>query len=92
MKIDVKYKIPLQGEYWAGINTCPECMYQPEPTATHHIIGFADSGNELMAIVECPKCFTKWYFHARDIEGGTYYYFKEFIKEGTQKHFNLTKH
>ena len=86
-KIDLKYKIPLIGKYWAGVNTCPECNHQPEPTVTCHIIGFANSNNGLMAVIECPKCFEKWYFHARNIENGQYYYFKEFIKEGLQKHF-----
>ena len=40
-----------------------------------------------MAIVECPKCFTKWYFHARDLENGQYGQFKKFIEFGMQKHF-----
>ena len=24
--IDLRYKIRLQGTYWAGINTCPRCF------------------------------------------------------------------
>ena len=88
MKIDLKYKISLQGKYWAGVNTCPECEYLPIPTVTHHIIGFADTNNGIMAIIECPKCFEKWHFHARNAELGIYYYFKLFIKSGDQKHFN----
>ena len=81
-EIDIKYRIYLQGKYWAGINTCPECNHHPD-SIVKEIIGFAYTDNGIMAICECPECFTKWYFHAR----GLYHYFKIYIKFGNQKHF-----
>jgi hypothetical protein len=86
MEIDSKYKIRLCGTYWAGINTCPKCGFQPD-TVTTEIIGFANSNNGIMTVCECPKCFKKWYFHARDLEHGQYYYFKMYIENGWQRHF-----
>jgi len=40
-------------------------------------------------IVECPKCFTKWYYHnGLDEEICGYHYFLLSIKFGRQKHFD----
>jgi len=88
--IDLRYKIRLQGTYWAGINTCPRCGFNPD-TITSEIIGFADSNMGLMTIVECPRCFKKWYFHTRDLEQGQYKYFKMWIKLGWQNHYKGTE-
>lgn len=90
MEIDLKYKIRLKGTYWAGINTCPKCGFCPD-SITSEIIGFANSQNGLMTVCECPECFKKWYFHARDLEQGTYHYFKLWIKNGWQKHYKDTE-
>lgn len=64
-----EYKIPLTGEYNKNIYICPECGEELLEenrfgNVYRHIIGFADSPNGLMAVVECPVCFTKFYFHA----------------------------
>ena len=88
MEIDLKYKIPLTGKYNAGVSDCPECncnilAHPKHGNLYQHIIGFSDG----YAIVECPECFTKWYFHARTYGGSVYDYFLEFIEEGIQKHF-----
>ena len=82
--IDLKYKIPLTGEYWAGINSCPECGFRRD-TVTREIIGFAEQGVDTFTVCECPVCFIKWYFHAR----GLYKYFITAIEFKTQKHFKL---
>jgi hypothetical protein len=92
-KIDIKYKIPLTGKYNAGISRCLECdcnlLDHPKHGNTYqHIIGFANASSGYYAIVECPECFEKWYFHARTYGGTVYEYFLEFIKEGVSKHFN----
>ena len=89
MKIDLKYKIRLQGKYNASISFCPECncnlLGHPKHGSTYqHIVGFSEG----YAIVECPECFTKWYFHAGSFETGVYDFFLEFIEQGIQKHFN----
>jgi hypothetical protein len=85
-EVDIKYRIPLQGKYWKGINSCPHCGFYPD-SVTGEIIGFADSDIGLMVICECPKCFKKWRFHARD----SYKYFKLWIQNGWQKHFKGTE-
>ena len=87
MEIDLRYKIPLQGEYNAGINNCPECNFYPDTVMTE-IIGFADSNIGIMTICECPVCFTKWYYHNGLDEGVSgYHYFKASLKYGRQKHY-----
>jgi RNase P subunit RPR2 len=89
MKIDTKYKIPLQGEYHRGIFYCPNCGISVD--TADETIGFAESDMGIMVIIECPECFTKWYFHnsaGTFVTGLTHYYwFLESIKLGTNKHF-----
>ena len=82
IKIDVKHRIRHQGKYWAGINTCPGCHFQPD-TIVSEIIGFTNTSNGMMCVVQCPKCAHKWYFHSRDI----YRRFLKKIELGMQKHF-----
>lgn len=92
MKVDIKYLIPLQGEYNAGVYRCPECgcnlVTGKSGNLYEHIIGFSNSNIGLMAVVECPECFKKWHYHARlNVNTSHYDYFLEFIKEGIQRHF-----
>lgn len=79
MRIDPNHKISLAGEYHPGINYCPECG--EEVSTARYGIGVADSPMGLVLVVQCPKCFTKYYFHCRDTEemGGHYYYFVTFL-------------
>jgi len=84
LNIDLKYMIPLVGEYNAGVSFCPECNHEPE-TIVPYIIGFSNLGNSTMVVVECPKCFTKWYFHSR-----TEFYYNhllQYIEYGKSNHF-----
>jgi hypothetical protein len=90
IKVEPRFKIGLTGEYNAGVNSCPECDHSPSPLMAH-AIGIADAPIGTVVIIECPKCFTKWYFHIReyaDPKIGHYSYFKEFIKNGMNIHFN----
>jgi len=94
MKIELKHKIPLIGEYNGGVYRCPECREElwtdnSNGSVFDNTIGFADSRMGLMMIVECPKCFTKWYYHnGLDEEICGYHYFLLSIKFGRQKHFD----
>ncbi len=91
--IDLKYKIPLVGKYNAGIYICPDCncdlLANPKYGMVHqHISGFSSTdiiGD--VAIVICPECFEKWYFHARSYGNNVYEYFLRLIKSGEQKYF-----
>jgi len=92
-KINPKYKIQLTGKYNAGISKCRNCGcdllgHPKHGNVYQHIIGFADAPNGYFAIVECPECFEKWYFHARTYCGSVYEYFLEFIEDGMNPHFN----
>ena len=84
--IDPRYKIRLQGTYWAGINSCPKCGFRPD-SVVGEIIGFANSNIGIMAVCECPECFKKWHFHARNLEKGVYFTFKLWVEQGWQKHY-----
>jgi hypothetical protein len=84
MDINLKYMIPLQGEYNAGVSDCPNCDYSLRPIEPY-IIGFADSRIGKMIVCECPECFTKWHFHLR---GGMHYdCFLQWIEMGEQLHY-----
>lgn len=94
--VDSKYKIQLTGKYNAGICRCHECgcfllTHPAYGNVYQHIIGFANAPNGYYAIVECPECFEKWYFHARTYGGSVYEYFLEFIEAGQNKHFKKVK-
>jgi hypothetical protein len=54
-----------------------------------HITGFADSNIGNVAMVECPKCFYNWFFHSRinEMNGGSYFYFYQYMKNGECLHF-----
>lgn len=92
--IDLKFKKPLTGKYNAGVYTCPECGEELLEDNKHgsvykHIVGFADAYIGSVAMVECPECFCKWYFHSRINEGGgsVYFYFHHYMKAGECVHF-----
>ncbi|MFW5847477.1 MAG: hypothetical protein ACOCVF_00970 [bacterium] len=94
MKINSKYKIPLTGSYNRGVYICNNCNLKllgdnPFGGVADHIIGFADSKIGLVCIIECPKCFEKWFFHVGF--GGLNYYdfFLDSIEMGYQKHYKL---
>ena len=86
--INAKYIISLSGEYNASISICPECQHDLKGSdLAKNIIGFTDAPltgffrGGMVAIVECPKCFTHWYFHSRDVDDdGWYHYFLAFLK------------
>lgn len=82
MKIDLKYRIPLTGEHARIQGRCDECShFIGIEFIERHIIGF----NDFMAILECPNCFNKQYFHHGDI---FYTLFLKEIEKGTQLHYN----
>jgi len=89
MKIDSKHKISLTGEYNAGVSDCPECGYSTSPTSAY-ALGVADAPNGTVLIIQCPECFTKWYFHCRDTEfyDGHYHYFVTFLEYGINHWLN----
>ena len=93
MEIDLKYKIPLVGKYNKMVYICPECDEEISNDRKHkslfdYIMGFADSHIGNVALVECPECFTKWFYHSRNNEDFSHYeFFLEAVKNGTQKHF-----
>lgn len=75
--IPVEYRIRLTGEYNAGITNCVECN---EYIGFKYLIGFSDSPIGLLQIHECPKCFTKQYYHLRKLSMLNTYLF--LISEG----------
>lgn len=77
-EINNKYKIPLVGEYYAGIDNCPNCGFRPKMLASN-FIGFSEYANGIVCIVECPKCFTKWFFHTL-MERGSASWYSQFLK------------
>lgn len=92
MIIDKKYRRPLTGKYNSGVYKCRDCgtvllCCEPNGTVYQHIFGFADAYIGNVAMVECPVCFEKWYFHSRANEsmGGSYGLFLNFLS--INKHF-----
>lgn len=88
MKVSVKYKIPLTGIYNKAVSLCLNCRHEfirnnAYGTLFDNIIGFNESGIGLVAIWECPVCFSKWYYHGDE----HYDYFLDSIDGCTNKHF-----
>jgi hypothetical protein len=87
MEYDKKYSIGLSGEYHAGINDCPECDVYPSPLMAH-CIGIAEAPIGTVFVIECPECYTHWYFHCRSTEENSLYtYFLRFIDYGMNVHY-----
>ena len=95
-----EHKTHLTGKYNRGVYSCLDCDYNPFKIGENHfdnIIGFAKSNDEVMIVCECPKCFEKWFCHARlkrndDVyDRDTYDYFLDTIKANTNKHHNESK-
>jgi hypothetical protein len=93
-KIDLKYRIPTVGKYNRSVFICPECNAELSSNKKHgslfnHIIGFSRAYVGEVAIVECPECFCKWYYHSGiETPFSHYDYFLECVENGTQKHFS----
>lgn len=90
--IDKKYKINSFGKYNKRVISCHNCdfnFYDEPSNLYNHIIGFCDSSIGTLAVVECPSCFEKWSFHAREDEdgGGSYRCFLYAIKDNENIHF-----
>lgn len=85
--IDKKYKIPYWGKYHKGVTDCPHCGNRPE-TVYEHCVGFCEHSIGTLMVIECPKCFEKWSFHARvNAKISHYKYFIEFVDNGMNKHY-----
>ena len=81
-RITMEWRIPLVGEYNPFINWCPKCG--KSVSTSLNCIGFAsipvyaqpNSIQVLMddttaTVIECPHCFTKYWFHANEwVVGG----------------------
>jgi len=84
-EIAKEYKIPLAGYYNVSVYECKNCDNSMLDDLYDNIIGFADSNIGIVKIIECSKCFEKFYSHA---DAYDYYYFLKEIKLGKQKHFD----
>jgi hypothetical protein len=84
-EIAKEYKIPLTGYYNVLVYECQKCDRSMIDELHDHIIGFADSNMGIVKVIECPKCFEKFYCHACESD---YWHFIWEIKRGKQKHFD----
>ena len=64
--IDLKYRITLVGKYNPDVYVCPFCNHSILDDFFTHICGFAETNIGVVGVVECPKCFEKYYCHASD--------------------------
>lgn len=89
-KIELKYKKPLVGKHNRAISRCLNCDHgflsnEQYGTIFDNINGFNESKIGLVAMWECPVCFSKWFYHALY----HYDYFLDAIKDGTHRFFSL---
>jgi hypothetical protein len=96
MSIDLRFRIAPVGRYNPGIDICYSCDarlsdYQVPhlgKNVINHIIGFFEHNGLWYTTVECPICFTKFYFHLRKgHEDSWYELFIESVNRGTNLHF-----
>ena len=88
INVDLKYKKPLVGRYNKSVSRCLKCDHEfvrnPQyGTIFDNINGFNESNIGLVAMWECPVCFSKWFYHGYD----HYDYFLDAVENGTQKFF-----
>ena len=87
-KIDIKYRKPLVGRYNKSVSRCLDCDHEflKNPkygTIFDNINGFNDSHIGMVAMWECPVCFSKWFYHSEY----HYDYFLDAVDDGTQKYY-----
>ena len=86
--IDLKYKRALVGRHNKSVSRCLDCNHnflnnKKFGTIFDNISGFNESNIGLVAMWECPVCFSKWFYH-----GYLHYdYFLDAVKDRTQKFF-----
>jgi hypothetical protein len=87
-EVSLKHKKPLVGNYNKSISICLDCDHNflknlKYGTLFDNIIGFNESHIGLVAMWECPVCFSKWFYHSDN----HYHYFLNSIEQGSQKFF-----
>ena len=97
MAIDIRYRIAPVGRYNPGIDICYKCDAQLtdyrrpkilDKNVINNVLGFFEKDGLWYTTVECPVCFTKFYFHLRKAhEDDWYELFKESVELGTNLHF-----
>jgi len=93
-QIDLKYRTFLQGKHNKTISICPECNINltskrnKNGTLADNVIGYSDSNLGVVEMIECPKCFFRWKYHANQ---QTYNNFLISIANGKQKHYKGVK-
>jgi hypothetical protein len=63
MKIDKKYHVKLQGIHNLGVYDCPYCDNRMITRLLKHALGFAEWNGDIVVVIQCDKCFEKFYFH-----------------------------
>jgi len=99
-QITMKWRIPLVGKYNPSINWCPKCI--KEVSAITNCIGFASipdyvqpnaievkMGNLTALVIECPHCFTKYWFHANECIVGKVEDTIDVLKAQGKQHLHL---
>ena len=88
MTINSRFKTFLTGYYNKSVDICPYCGNKMGSRIFENCIGFSnDVYSEPVMIVECDKCFGKFYFHS-DIP--TYKCFLSTVDEGKNIFFKKT--
>lgn len=88
ISVDIRFKRPLVGRYNKSVSRCLKCNHEfvknPQyGTIFDNINGFCDASIGLVAMWECPVCFSKWYYHGIE----HYPYFLDALDSGSQKYF-----
>jgi len=58
--VPVQFRTINVGMEW-GVTECPECRYDTSLVFSRNIVGFGEIAGEVVASVECPKCFTRFF-------------------------------
>lgn len=65
-RVNIKHRIPVQGKYNSGIYVCRECHNDMLNTLLNNCVGFSAINNYTVIVIECDKCFEKFYYHASE--------------------------
>ena len=82
--VDLKYRRPNQYRHNELVFICPNCDTDLCRNLYDHVFGIGtDSYGQDVFLVECDKCFERFYFHVDDC----YDNFLDSIEDKTNKHF-----
>ncbi len=80
--VDTKHRVRKSGKRIKNFSQCESCSDWWGRQFLKHVIGFFEEGGEWYCVLECPKCFDKFYFHLPSIITYTDWKIQKEVQDG----------